>query len=94
MSVFESVVTFWENSKDREVCSENESDIAYILSILNKVDQICNENIEIYYNHLTEIQKDLAARFTDLFKINIHGWIINPFLDVALTIPHRLLRMS
>ena len=31
--------------------------------------------------HLTEIKKDFAARFTDLFEMNIY-WTINPFLDL------------
>jgi hypothetical protein len=42
---------------------------------------IKDDDIIIYCDHLDILHKDMSERFEDLLNMEIHDWVINPFLE-------------
>ena len=60
------------------------------LSDLEKKIGVKDDEIAVYCAQSAELNRDMSARFNDLFSLEIHGWVIYPFTEPSTEVPTHL----
>ena len=58
----------------------------FSLQLLNDTSNngISNVDVETYSKHIQKLHEDMKAWFHDVFQLEIHGWVIDPFINISV----------
>lgn len=54
-------------------------ELAQFSSLATILNEIQDDDLEIYINHLKQLREDMRVRFIDIINLNIPDWVIDPF---------------
>lgn len=67
-------------------------------SMDSRKDEIKENDLLIYVNHLKNVHKEIKARFSDILEMNIPNWVINPFsvspIDIEITLQEEIIELQ
>uniref|UniRef100_A0A5S6R6E9 DUF4371 domain-containing protein n=1 Tax=Trichuris muris TaxID=70415 RepID=A0A5S6R6E9_TRIMR len=78
VSFLKKLEVYWHNIGRRELLQFS--------NLKTIAEEVKDDDLLVYVNHLKQIQKDMEERFYDLLNLNIPDWIADPFEVSALEV--------